>query len=484
LPISEITLKPPASRGRDSSIRLLFDALGTRLLLAICTVLTIILVSRGAGPRIFGVYASAIAFSTLLLFLTDLGSTTVVVREGITSGSPHVASRTYLQVRGILIIFSTCLGAALVPFAIPHEARSAAWLALGLLVFSGAIVIAPLGQLHGSMAPFRRTGMLQGLATVLLTVIVLVVARRPSAFDLVGASVTAAAISTVYALTATRHWTDGVLKNFDHHAVVVMMRAITLLGFGAAISALYARIDGILLLNLRGPYAAGVYSAAYRFLESTSMVPAAILIPVAPIIVAQLKKSGYVPYVVDRIFIRLECYAGIGLAFITIATGPWLISLLLGNGFKESGRLFGILAIYRGWSILAFIASAKVIHAKRESSYVVVALCGLALNVLLNLFLIPRFGSEGAAFATIVTEALTVSGFVFASSSLSSARHGLAFVAMALLSSCAAAATLVAPTITPGASFVVIGLLCTMGALLLWHAVRLVRFDLETIGSS
>lgn len=439
-----------------------------------------VIASRVAGPEVFGLYASAMALATLLLYLTDLGSATVVVREGVSTGRVSEVARTYVHVRALLVAGSSVVGAALVFVALPSSAVQPGLLALLLIPFSGAVFVFPLGQLHGSMGVFRRSSAIQSVAILVAICLLAAFVENPTATQLVAANVVAAMLATFTALFGARRWITDI-SNVDGPAVRAMLRSISLFGIGAVLSAAYARIDGLLLLNLNGATDAGIYAASYRFLEASSMVPAALLVPTAPLIVAQLRDYGRVTSLVDRAFRRLEWSAGIGLMLILVGTAPWAIEVLLGTDFSESGKILTVLAMYRAWSILAFLSAAKVMHARRERIYVAIAAMGLTMNVGLNLILIPRYGPAGAAAATIATEFATTAAYVVASRDLSSVGRGLTLVALGGVGIAAGSLALLADsTFPPGLAAAVFASLVSAGLIACFRAAVVLRREIDT----
>lgn len=460
------------------------DALGGRILIVACNLISVVLVTRFAGPSVFGIYATATAFSTMLLLLTDLGSATVVVRDGIKSGRPYATARIYLQVRIVLMFTAVALGAALTTVAFPAQAQPAAWVSLGLLVFSGASVIAPLGQLGGSMAAFRRSSALQAASTLVFVGVVLVAAKPPDPALLVGANVAAAALATLYAGWSERRWMAGVFSHIDLKAIRGMFKSIAFIGLAMAVSAMYARIDGILLINISGAREAGIYAAAYRFLDQTGLLVAAAMAPIAPMVAAEIHSHTRISRPLDSVFARLELVAGVGLAWAAIAAAPLTIATVIGQDFTESGQIAALLATYRAWAFAAYLATYKLMNANRERVFMTIAAVGLAFNVAANLVLIPAHGAWGAAVATVLTELITVTLLIVTSRRESSVRRQWRIVLMVLASAASLGITLGLTTVSAlagGAASIVI---LAAGLGLLWRAAGIMRDDLRQVAPS
>lgn len=400
-----------ATRGRETPLRLVGDALAARVALAFFSVVSVFAVAHRVPVAVYGIYATAVAFTTLLGTFTDLGSSAVVIREGTATADRSSIAATYLQVRlGLIVV--TCLGGALaVPFVFPHDARAAALLSLLSIVFSGPTLISPLGQLYGSMRSFRQSAIVQGFSTLLATLAVLWIWGAPGAVLLVGANVVGGAVGTIWAARVTRSRTGHVFRTIDWARAGAMVKSISALGLAAIVTTAYAKIDGILLLNMKGSHAAGLYAAAVRLLDQSSMVPIAIMTPISPLIATQIRALGRLREDLDRGLKRLELAAGGGLALVIIGTAYWVTLALLGRKFGPSAHLLCILAVSQSWVVLAYVATAKIVHGRLERSYVYVTVAGLVINVGVNVIVIPSFGPYGAAYATIVTELVTVCAY-------------------------------------------------------------------------
>jgi O-antigen/teichoic acid export membrane protein len=412
----------PSSSGRaDSTLRLLGDAFAARLLLAAFALVSTVVVAHRVRVGVYGVYATATAFAALLSGFTDLGSSAVVVRDGAREADRIPVARTYLHVRISLIALTCVVGALLVPVTFPGPAQAAAYLALLTILFSGAPLIAPLGQLYGTMRPFRVAAMMQGGATLTATLGAVIVFGQPNARILVLANGAGAVIGTCTAARLSMHWTGNLLTAVDWPRARRMIRAISVLGLAAVVTAAYAKIDSVLLLDLRGSHAAGLYAAAARLLDQTTMVPVAILVPISPVIARAFASNAKLPQALDVALRRIETGSGIALALGTIGVAYWATLIILGTKYRETASLLAILAVAQSWIVVAYVATAKVVHARLERQYVLVTICGLILNVGCNLILIPAYAAYGAAYATLVTEFMTVVAYCWVGRSVTAA---------------------------------------------------------------
>jgi O-antigen/teichoic acid export membrane protein len=105
--------------------------------------------------------------------------------------------------------------------------------------------------------------------------------------------------------------------------------------------------------------------------------------------------------------------ASVGLAIVVGAAAYVLATPLLvwlfGAQFAPAASPFRILCLGLPLVFAIWVLHAIIISVNRESLLVKTALVGLAVNVGLNLYVIPRMGADGAALATVVGELVSMS---------------------------------------------------------------------------
>jgi len=102
--------------------------------------------------------------------------------------------------------------------------------------------------------------------------------------------------------------------------------------------------------------------------------------------------------------------ASIGLA-LPIATGGFILAepltrLALGSQYIGSGTLFRWLMLTVVAGPMASYFGAQLIPSAREKKYLASVVSGATVNVVLNVFLIPRYGAIAAAFTTAISQAV------------------------------------------------------------------------------
>lgn len=158
--------------------------------------------------------------------------------------------------------------------------------------------------------------------------------------------------------------------------------------------------DRLLLVQLAGGAPAGVYAAAARFTEVLYALPMAVGSVLLPRLTALHRedRTGY--WILARRAGLGLTLAGVLLAAGLSLGGHWLLPKLLGEQYRASGVVLGV----HSWS-LVFIAlvslRSRLLIIEGHSRWVMAMSAGTtALNVLGNLWLIPRWGAVGAAWAS------------------------------------------------------------------------------------
>lgn len=177
----------------------------------------------------------------------------------------------------------------------------------------------------------------------------------------------------------------------------VAPRAVLPLGVAAVLGAAYHRVDVVLLALLTTAGDVALYTAAFRLFEGLLLPAGALSALVVPRF-STLDVSG-----VAARARRIGALATVGLAVpaaaVALAAGP-LLRLTFGPHFAGASTSLVVLMAAVLPSTLALVL-APAVGVVRRNTMAVVSAGLLALNVALNLVLVPRIGLAGAAWATL-----------------------------------------------------------------------------------
>lgn len=169
------------------------------------------------------------------------------------------------------------------------------------------------------------------------------------------------------------------------------------------IAILYSKIDQIMLKHMLDETAVGLYSAALQIAGYWGMIPAAFIQSVGPVLYKDADENRSLFYK------RLkQSYAGIWLLNVCWSVAVsifsyWIIYILYGEKFLGAQNALVIVVWYTGITSIGSLTQVYFATENKNQYVNYCALAGLITNVILNLLLIPRFGIEGAAAATLAT---------------------------------------------------------------------------------
>jgi O-antigen/teichoic acid export membrane protein len=175
------------------------------------------------------------------------------------------------------------------------------------------------------------------------------------------------------------------------------------IGLSMATVLLYYNFDNVLLGFMRGDHAVGIYSTAYSLMLVPTFLNTATFNAYFP----QLARVSTQPFEARRLsaeVLRNMTWIGCSLAFLGWAAGRHVVTLIFGFSYFESGRIFEWLCLDL---ILVFFNMAynqPLVAWNHQRLALRCTMIGAAVNVSLNLLLIPPFGSMGAVVATILAE--------------------------------------------------------------------------------
>lgn len=360
-------------------------------------------VARYLGPEQFGLLNFATSFVGLFGAISTLGLQNIVVRDLVQN--PEDAQLTLGST--VVLQFLGGLGAFLLIAITIQILRPDDDLARSAVIILGFGMVLKVSAV--SRYWFEATVRSKYIVWITSSAIVLTSALKV-ALILQGAPL----IAFVWVTLANTVLTAlGVLLVFHFRAIRVQdlrislqrARKLTKDGWPLLIAglavAMYMKIDMVMLGQMLGDDAAGIYGAAVRLSEVWYFVPMIIVASVFPSILEAKKHNNDLYYFrLQQLYDFMVLLAFVG-ALLTTFFSDFVIAMLFGKAYSASS---GVLSIHIWASIFVFlgVASGKwFIAENRQILLLKRGVIGALSNVGLNLLLIPRFGPQGAAWATV-----------------------------------------------------------------------------------
>ena len=364
-----------------------------------------IYVARYLGPEQFGVYSYAAAFVALFGTIARLGLDGIVVRDLVN----HPQERdVYLGTAFWLKLIGAFLTLGLLAIAVQFSGNDATTNLYIFIIASGLIFQSfdVVDFYFQSKVLSKYVSIAKLIQLALSSILKLYfIFTQADLFWFVMVSLIDQ-VSLTISLTFA-YWRQKIGSFFGHFnlgAAKTMLRsAWPLILSGIAIS-LYMRIDQIMIKEMLGEKEVGLYSAAVRLSEAWYFVAAIITSSLFPAIVNARKVSQELYFQRLQKLCTMLTWLAIAIAIPMTFMADWLVDLLFGNAYQEAGR---VLAIHVWGAVFVFLGVASGVFFTAEN-YTRKSLYRTALgavsNVLLNLVLIPRYGINGAAIATVLSQ--------------------------------------------------------------------------------
>lgn len=176
----------------------------------------------------------------------------------------------------------------------------------------------------------------------------------------------------------------------------------------------FAQTDRVMLKIMIDEAAVGYYSAAITCAGLSSFVFVAIIDSARPTILNGKKKS-------DEVFqyrLKLLFTLVIGLALLQSAAFTILpnlvIGILYGSAYAPSVSALRIVVWYTTFSYLGAVRDIWILAENKQKYLWIINLSGASVNICLNAFMIPVYGINGAAAASLITQIFTnvMMGFI------------------------------------------------------------------------
>jgi O-antigen/teichoic acid export membrane protein len=192
-----------------------------------------------------------------------------------------------------------------------------------------------------------------------------------------------------------------------------LLRRSSWLWVSGILSVVYLRIDLIMIERMIDIEAAGVYTAVSRISELWYVIPATLAVRYYPELLKshQVSWSGYL--LLLRRYTSYFFAMALAIAVVIFIVAPPLVPLIFGEEFKAGISVLQI-HIWAGVFIfIRYLIGQHLIITGQEPLSLASHGIGAVLNVLLNWWLIPIMGIDGAAWATLISYAYASFFFLF-----------------------------------------------------------------------
>jgi O-antigen/teichoic acid export membrane protein len=359
---------------------------------------------RALGPAMYGRLGFAGAVAGFFGLLASPGFSTYALREAAKNSDrvPFLVK----HVLGARIVFATgayVLLAIFTLFLAPRDGQTRLLIMLsGLAFLVGSLDAQWIFAARSRMPMIAAQGALSQLAYAGL--ILALVRGSSDAWIIPSATLLSLGLSMLLIWLPARRQYHIPLPEISPQTWRIFLPICLVMGFASLMSMIYDQIDVVMLKYFRADAELGTYVASYALMTMAMSFPPIL----GQVFLPLLSQTASRNLIAEKKYLRWFGNATIGLA-LPIAVGGFILAgpltqFVFGSQYAGSGILFRWLMLTIITAPAASYFGARLIPTGREKKYLVAVLAGAATNVVLNLFLIPRYGALAAAFTTAFSQ--------------------------------------------------------------------------------
>ncbi len=398
-----------------SSLRVLTNTLSqglNRILVILFSLATTALLTRFLGSSGYGNYTFITSFILIFVSLSDLGLTTIGIRESSQKGGETgeifgriLALRLFLTL--FLFLFLNLAIVFLPQFA---GLRLPAFLASFVVFF---LTLRTTNQ--GVLQTRLRLDLASGLE-VFASIVFLVLLGF---FLFLGKIISLNLLFTFWSISALLSGLLGLVTarrfqplrlSFDRRQSLTLLKEALPLGAYLLVFSVYDRgIDAFILKSFFSSSVVGYYGLAYKIHGNLVLGAAFLMNSLFPLLASFKNDPARLRRTYEKAFTVL-LLAGVAILVGGAFLAPLIIRLVAGESFSPSVMAFRLLLGATFFSYLNHLTGFLMVALGDQKDLLKFSLIAFFTNLVLNLVFIPKYSFVAAAVVTILTE-LTI--FVF-----------------------------------------------------------------------
>jgi O-antigen/teichoic acid export membrane protein len=374
-----------------------------QLLILILPLITAPYLSRVIGAEGVGVYSYSYSIATYFVYFIKLGLDNYGNRSIASCQDDEVErSRTFWSIYTMQVFCFILAGAAYVAYSLILAGNFEVALLQGLYVLSALFDI---NWFFFGMELFKLTVIRNTIVKTTAAVLVFIFVKDPG-----DTGVYIAIMSGSYLVSQVVLW--PFLRRYVHFVrpkrrdVLAHLKPNLVLFVPVIAISIYNTLSKIILGYMAGEVEVGFFENAAKVTSVPIALVTAIgtvMLPRTSALLAKGQNESARSHT-DKTMVAVMAFTAVSAFGIPMISYPF-VELFYGPGFDTTASV--LIVLCATIPLLGFgnvIRTQYLIPAKRDSVFLWSAVCGAVTNLTVNLFLIPRLGSVGAAWASVAAE--------------------------------------------------------------------------------
>lgn len=394
-------IKHPGLQKHSKNIGWMFFA---RIGSMVITFIAVAYVARNLGPTNYGQLSYAISFTSLFGFLASLGVEQILYRELIKSPEKrdeYVGTALSLRIIAAFITLFICVLTA--SFLSTQDVSLLLIFIISLSFIFSSFTI--LGYEFQAEAKSKYPSILSLIVVFILNISKIGVIILDQGVIYLALVILMEPILYALGFLYLRTKNYGPIRNlsFSKNTAISILKDSFPLIFASAFFTVYARIDQVMIKNMVDASSVGLYDSAVRISEVWYFIPHILTVALFPAIINAKKVSDDLYHKrIRRFFLLIMSISFMTALFTTIFSKNLILTIF---GYSFIGAL-PILQIYVWSNIGAAInlVSQQILISENLTKIIsIITFFGMITNIILNIYLIPKYGAMGAAIASMIS---------------------------------------------------------------------------------
>lgn len=381
--------------------------LGEQILRIVSGLLVGIWVARYLGPEQFGIFSYALAFVSIFGAIAKLGLDGILVRDLVNNPQMrdvYLGTAFWLKIVGALLML---IMVAIATLFTTNDSTTNLYIFIiaSGIIFQSFEVIDFYFQSQVLSKFVSTCKIIQLLLSSILKIYFVVTGADLFWFVLVTFIDQATLALTLFIAYKYQKFIS-YFRRFEFNIAKKLLKDSWPLILSGLAVALYMRIDQVMIKQMLGDKEVGLYSATIRISEAFYFIPVIITSSLFPAIVNAKKISKELYYFRLQSLYSVLVWFAITIAVFISCIGESLILLLYGPEYSGAGKLLTI----NIWTcIFVFFGSAWskwMLTENRIKTSLIFQINAMIFNIILNTFLIPIYGVQGAAISSLIAASI------------------------------------------------------------------------------
>jgi PST family polysaccharide transporter len=178
--------------------------------------------------------------------------------------------------------------------------------------------------------------------------------------------------------------------------------------FAGAFYLIYTRIDQIMLGEMIGNESVGVYAAAVKISEGLLVIPTVIATSFFPAMLNTRNKNNNLYLARTQHLLNIMVIIGLSAGICVYILATPIITIVFTESYRESSTVLSIHVWGATFTAMSTISFRYFIAEGLQKTSFYRGLTGLFINIFLNYMLIPKYGTSGAALATVISQVIAL----------------------------------------------------------------------------